>query len=139
MEKSRIGISVTLASTLVYMCALFGNVPLVICAGYIFAAERNKQLKYHAVRALVFVGFLAVISAVISGTTGLIDMANSFLSSVTSSYRLRFPMDIDRLINNAVTAIRNFGLIYLAIMAYKGKNVESKLFNKYFSDDKTGL
>jgi uncharacterized membrane protein len=121
------------------MSALLGDVPLIVCVGYVLIREQSKTLKFHAIRSVVFVGVLAIISAIITSGDGLFSILNTFLSFTGTTFRFAYPLGLGSIVIYAVRIVRSLGLIYMAFLAYSGKDIEIKLFKKYFSDDSMGI
>ena len=139
MERSRIGLSIPLFSALVYICAMFGFMPLVIFAGYILIIEQNKTLKYHAIRSMLFLGILTIINQLVASGNNVFDIFNTFIGFTQTTFRLGYPLGLGRIIDNCVSIVRQIGLIYMALMAYRGKEVEIKLFKAFFTDEDMGI
>jgi|GEM_PF-3691369 len=141
MEKSKIGLSIPVIAGIIYLSALLGYIPLIICAGYALVFEESKLLKRHAVSAIMFVGIIAIISTVlfsiITSILGIFNVPLEWITQLTDykfTFRLAYPFNLDRIISYLLTIIEDAGLIAFAFAAFKGKKA-MKFANKFVPDD----
>ena len=135
MEKTKLGLSIAMAAALLYISGLFGYVPMILCAGYVLLAESSRALKQHAFKLLMFMGVLAVITALVSSLDYAFSILNTIVGWTGISFRFGVPLHLDNIIASAVQIITKIGLAFMALQAYNGKTVEIKAFDKFFPND----
>jgi len=135
MEKTKLGVSVSLAAALLYISGLFGYVPMILCAGYVLLAEPSRDLKQHAFKLLAFMSVLAIITALMSSLDSAFGLINTVVGWTGVSFRFRMPLNVDSIIAYAVQIVTRIGLVFMALQAYNGKTVEIKAFDKFFPNN----
>ncbi|MDO4800272.1 MAG: hypothetical protein Q4A52_07150 [Bacillota bacterium] len=125
MEKTKLGISVSLVGASIYFFGLVSAIPLVILALYVHLREENAWLKRTATKAVVVYLFFAVLS----GLLGLLD--NSF-EIINDLLRLLIGHSLDFSALNIIVSIcstalviaRNLFLLLLGFNALKQKDMK---------------
>lgn len=136
MEKSKLGISISVFAAFMYLGIYAGGyVVAILSVGYVLLKEENEWLKKTGVRALAITVLFSLLFAVI----GLIPDVISCISNVSSIFggmlhcaKVRMfavvLQDISRIAETVV-------FLYLGIQALNGKDVEvpviDKIINKY--------
>ena len=127
MEKSKLGLSIRAFGAIIFLCGLLGYVPLIVCAGYVLLAEENERLKKFAIKAVVFVGLLAVASALIDSLDSVFSILNVPLNEISNSmtsgfsFRFAYPFQLRTILSNAIFIVNKLGLCWFALQAYNGK------------------
>ena len=127
MEKSKLGLSIKVFGAIVFLCGLFGYIPLIICAGYILLAEESEKLKKYAIKAVVFVGILAIASALFFSLDRVFGILNVPLNGISNlmqngfSFRFSYPLGLGTILPGAIYIIEKVGLCWFALQAYNGK------------------
>ena len=134
MEKTKLGLSVTIMGALVYLVALFGGyTPLLLIAGYILIAEENIRLKKTAVTAFL----LAVAFSVLSFVIGLIPDTLSVLISFLEIFGIHdlylpFINNVTNFLYASLSVIKEVAFIFMAGMALLGKLFAPPFVSKFF-------
>jgi len=134
MEKTKLGLSVAICAALVYVSALFGATPLIVCAGYVMIAEQSRVLKQHAIMALVFFSVMAILSVLIGSLNDVFRFLNIIVGWTDTDFRFGLPLNLDGLLRTAIEIVSNVGFVVLAFLAFNGKQLKVKLFEKYCVD-----
>ena len=134
MEKTKLGLSVSIMGAFVYLVALFGGyTPLLLIAGYILIAEESIRLKKTAVTAFL----LAIAFSVLSFLIGLIPETLSVLISFLEIFGVRdlyfsFINNVTNFLYASVTVIKEVAFIFMAGMALLGKLFAPPFVSKFF-------
>lgn len=134
MEKTKLGLSVTFMSALVYLVALFGGyTPLLLVAGYILIAEESILLKKTAVTAIV----LAIVFSALSFVIGLIPETLSVLISFLEIFGIHdlyipFINNVANFLYATLSVLKEVAFIFIAGMALVGKPFVPPFISKFF-------
>ncbi|MCL1844021.1 MAG: hypothetical protein FWF79_09425 [Defluviitaleaceae bacterium] len=120
MEKTKLGISISLLGGGMYFIGLIGGlVPLLIVAGYVMIVEENQWLRRVAVKAVAVVLMFGVLSQVVS----LFSDSSSFLGNLVHLFdgtiNLLTYNRIITLVNVAISFLRTVILLILGFKALK--------------------
>jgi len=99
MEKTKLGITISLLGAALYFIGLLGITPLVIAAGYVLLFEENQWLKRTAVKAVAIVLFFAILSNFL----GLFSDSSSFLSNLFALFNGSINLSV---VNRLITLVR---------------------------------
>lgn len=132
MEKSKLGISVSLLGALTFLSGYFGITVLVLVAGYILLREENASLKKNAVGTIVLYLAFAALGLCISLLDGVFNLFNFGGWMYEYAYTFydiwnSFISCLNTLVNIAEKVI--FGL--LALFALLGKEVKIPVIDKF--------
>ncbi|MBR2407748.1 MAG: hypothetical protein IKB07_02210 [Lachnospiraceae bacterium] len=132
MEKSKLGISVSLFGALTFMSGYFGISVLVLVAGYILLREENASLRKNAVGTIVLYLAFAALSlciGLLSNVISLFNFSNWMYEYAYTFYDIwnSFISCLNTLVNIAEKVI--FGL--LALFALLGKEVKIPVIDKF--------
>ena len=128
MQKSKLGMSISLLGVLLFLSAFLGAIPFFLVAGYILINEENQWLKSSAIKAVViYLAFLVIpmIINLIWGSGSLIGLLESFVG-IFATFRINVPF-IDRLFSfilSAISIVRTFVFLAFAGMAIKQKTIK---------------
>ncbi len=125
--KTKLGISVSLMSALVYFGGLFGGyVVLALLAGYVLLKEEDTWLKRATIKSIVICVGCSLLNSVI----GLIPNLYGIFSSLLSVFGAEMPgaalVSLANFLQYVVTFVKTVALLYLGIGA---------LLNKYAAKD----
>ncbi len=136
MQKTKLGISVSLLGAAIYFTSLFsGYLVPVILTGYVLLFEENNWLRKNAVKAVSLMVFFSFIVVVIN----LIPNAISFIDYVASIFGgnvyIAFISSLVNAITSAIDIIEKVLFIGLGLKALNQGNISlpvvDKLINKY--------
>ena len=134
MEKTKLGLSVTIMGALVYLVALFGGyTPLLLIAGYILIAEESIRLKKSAVTAIL----LAIAFSVLSFVIGLIPETLSILISFLEIFGVHdlyipFINNVTNFLYATLSVLKEVAFVFMAGMALLGKLFAPPFVAKFF-------
>lgn len=118
MQKTRLGISVGLAGTIMYFMCLFGGyIPALIFFGYILLVENNPWLRKTSAKALLLLIAFSLISTLIGFIPDLIAFLNSILTIFDEYVSLTIVTKLLTVITNAISIIRTVIFLILGIKA----------------------
>ena len=123
MEKTKLGLSVSLVGAIIFLAALYGGyTPLLLVAGYVLIVEESTQLKKTAVTACL----LAIAFSLLSFLIGLIPELLSVLISllqIFGVYDLHFSFinNVTNFLYTALSVIKEVTFVFLAGLAALGK------------------
>lgn len=129
--KTKLGISVSLMSALLYFGGLFGGyVVLALLAGYVLLKEEDIWLKRAAVKSIV----ICIGCSVLTSAIGLIPNLYGIFSSLLSVFGADMPgaalVTLANFLQYVVTFVKTVVLLYFGIGA---------LLNKYAAKDPLDL
>jgi len=125
MEKTRLGITISLLGGALYFVGLLGIIPLVILAGYVLIFEENAWLNKVAVKAVAVVIFFAVLS----GAVGLIGDVSSFIVNFVNLFTTGFTLaTLNRIVSLLQTAISFARVSLLILMGLSAMKMGDKSF-----------
>ena len=82
MEKTKLGITISLFGGALYFIGMVSIFPLVLLAGYVLLMEENQWLKRVAVKAVAVVLFFAVLQNLV----GLLSDSSSFIFNIAALF-----------------------------------------------------
>jgi len=119
MEKTKLGITISLLGGALYFIGLLGIIPLVIAAGYVLVMEENQWLKRVAIKAVAVVLFFAILSNIV----GLVADSSSFLNNIVSLFNgtinLATVNRIVSILRNIISFLSTLSLLLLGFKAMK--------------------
>jgi len=123
MEKTKLGITISLFGGGLYFLGLMGIIPIVVAAGYVLLCEENQWLRRVAVKAVAVVLFFAIVSAFV----GLFSDATLFLSNLWRVFDnllnvSRFNAGVS-VVQTVVTVLRTLCLLMLGFRALKMRDI----------------
>lgn len=125
--KTKLGISVSLMSALLYFSGLFGGyVVLALLVGYVLLKEDDTWLKRAAVKTIVICVGCSLLSSVIGLVPNLYGIFNSLLSVFGANMPGAALVSLANFLQYVVTFVKTVVLLYFGIAA---------LLNKYAVKD----
>ena len=119
MEKTKLGISISVVGAGLYFIGMMGIVATIIAAGYVLLFEENQWLKRVAVKAVAVVLFFAILSQALS----LFSDGSLFISTLAALFNGSVSLIA---INRIITLVRitisvasTFTLLALGFKALK--------------------
>jgi hypothetical protein len=123
MEKSTLGISISLLGAGLYFISLISIIPLVIMAGYVLLFEQNEWLRTAAVKAVAIVVFFSVLTTLIGLLSNSSSLLNDLVVLFTGSIDLSIVNRILSIFRAALSILQNILLLMLGFSALKQGNV----------------
>lgn len=136
MEKTKLGISVSLFGALIFTAAFFGGyLPSIIVLGYVLLFESNEWLKKSAVKAVATLAVFSFVTAVIGLVPDAINWIAGVINTFGASLRFEFINDVFSDIKGIISILKDLvflGLIFKALNQGTIKlPVVDDLINKY--------
>ena len=98
MEKTKLGISVSLAAALLYFLGLINMVALIVAVGYVLIAEKDQWLRKAAVQSLAITLGYQIISSVLGVGNRLFGFINDIIQNFVYSFHIGYPLNIDSIL-----------------------------------------
>ena len=128
MEKTKLGISVSLAAALCWLLGYYGGLVITgLFAGYILLKEENEWLKKSALKVVVLTLAFSVLNTVIYLLPNLLNIVSSFLEIFRVSFYLSFIDRIMNFISNVVSIIKLVVFALMTVMALGNKDTKLPL------------
>lgn len=130
MEKTKLGISVSLLAAFAFLSGYFGLTAVAVVCGYILIREENVQVRKSAVYTIFFTvafALLALALAVLSNFLNVIDV-NSWMYDVTFFQVIK---TIIRFFNNVLALLENVVYGLLALFSFLKLKVELPFLDKF--------
>jgi len=116
MEKTKLGITISLLGGALYFIGLAGMIPLIIAAGYVLVVEENEWLKRVAVKAVGVVIFFTILTSLLN----LLGNSTSFLSQLVSLFRGSINLaDVNNVIAILRTVLAFLQTLTLLLLGFK--------------------
>ena len=112
IEKTKLGISVSLFGAVLYFLGLFSILPVILFAGYALLCEQNAWLRKTAVKAVGIVIFFTVLSAIL----GLVSDAQNVLQNIIAIFSLSINLNVLHQIMSICQTVLSFMQSLLLIM-----------------------
>ena len=133
MEKTRLGLSVSVASALCFLLCLFGGyTPALLFAGYVLLREENSGLKKTAVASVLIMVAFSAVNMIIGLLPDIINVLESLVVIFGGYLGIHFVDSLANFLYNVLTLARIVVFAGLAYMAYKGKQVKLSFIDKLF-------
>ncbi|HAX73124.1 MAG TPA: hypothetical protein DCY20_06335 [Firmicutes bacterium] len=137
MQKTQLGMPVTIVATTLYLLGLINYVCLLVMVGYVLLYERDEWLRKCAIKSVVFIlcfGFLNVVFRMGNDVLGVL---NGFLTWFDAPFQLVWPFNINVILQNALNFIQSILLMLLGFKALHHKDLKlpivDKIMNQYMS------
>ena len=136
MQKTRLGVSVGMLGAAVCLSCLFGGyLSSIVLAGYILLFEENEWLKKNAIKAVVLMMSLSLLTVGIRLIPDAIGFIGSIFAVFGGSLHLSVVNGIIAVVLNAVDIIETVLFIILGVKALDQGSVSvpvvDKLISKY--------
>lgn len=131
MQKTKLGISIGMLSTVVYFTALFGGyTPLFLLAGYILLIEQNDWLKRVCFKAVILLMTFSALSVVINLIPQVLGCISSFISIFRGYFSYGAVSSFIDVIQSILSIVKVVLFLMLGLKAYKMQDVKiSKVDN----------
>lgn len=128
MQKTKLGLSVGLLTSLLFFSGLMSNLIVFLVAGYILLVEENEWLRKAAVKAMVIVALFAVAQGMI-GVLGDLFLA---VSSITRElpfigFKVEIPLGLDNSLSYLLRAAESIVLILSGYKALSQGTMKLKI------------
>ena len=138
MEKTKLGISVSLAAALLYFLGLINMVALIVAVGYVLIAEKDQWLRKAAVQSLAITLGYQIISSVLGVGNRLFGFINDIIQNFVYSFHIGYPLNIDSILLGLAGLLQAVLLLVLGFMALAHKDFNLPLVGD-FADKHLGL
>ena len=122
MEKTKLGISVSLAAALLYFLGLINMVALIVAVGYVLIAEKDQWLRKAAVQSLAITLGYQIISSVLGVGNRLFGFINDIIQNFVYSFHIGYPLNIDSILLGLAGLLQAVLLLVLGFMALAHKD-----------------
>lgn len=134
MEKTKLGLSVPVASALVYLLMLFGGYTGGLLAiGYILLWEENEGLKKHAITALLVAVSVSTVNILIGLLPEVVDVLQIFASLFNSYMEASAVSSLTGILYALLSLVKTVVFLMLALNAYKGRYVKLGFIEKFLN------
>lgn len=134
MEKTKLGLSVPVASALVYLLMLFGGYTAGLLAiGYILLREENEGLKKHALTTLLVAVCISVINLLIGVLPDVVDLFRTFAAIFDEYVEGGAVSSLSGLLYAVLSLAKTVVFLVLAWKAYKGRYVKLGFIEKFLN------
>lgn len=131
MEKTKLGISVELASALMFLLCLFGGyIPALVFGGYLLLNEENIWLKKNALGALILLVLFSSVLYLIDLVPGVIYVIDDFVGLFGGSCQAGGLKSFISLLNNALSILKTALFLFFSLRVLKGKNIKLPFVQK---------
>lgn len=135
MEKTKIGVSVAIASAAVYLLVLFGGyTAALLLLGYIFLCEQSKDLKVSVLTAVAVALAYSVGNTLLNLPTNLVAILDNFLSLFKIYVSMNDIYNFFNLLTNIWSLIKTVALVLLSVFAFIGKPVQLGFIKKIVAE-----
>ena len=136
MQKTKLGITVSLFGAALYFIGLINFLGLIILAAYVLLFEENEWLKRTAVKAVTIVVTFSLIRIVFVFSNDIFGFINNIIHWFDSSSSISWPLKLDSLVLNIVNALEKLVLFILGLKAFSQSSLSvgpiDKVVNKNF-------
>lgn len=134
MEKTKLGLSVPVASALVYLLMLFGGYTAGLLAiGYILLREENEGLKKHALTTLLVAICISVVNLLIGVLPEVVDLFRTFAAIFDEYVESGAVSSLSGFLYAALSLAKTVVFLVLAWKAYKGRYVKLGFIEKFLN------
>ena len=124
MEKTKLGISVTLAVALLYFLGFYGGYVIVsIAVGYILLKEEHAGLKKDALRVLLMMILFSLLGTAVNLIPSVLNLFSNLLEVFNVHYYFTFFQRVFDLLATALALLRTVAFVLAGLAAVFGKSV----------------
>ena len=132
MEKSKLGIPVTLVAAAAWLFGLYnGYLLTAILVGYVLLAEESVWLKKTCLKVLVLMLGFSVAFTVLDLLPNLLSILYSFLEIFNVHIYLSFVHDVFNFFSQILSLVKTLVFIALGITAVMGKSVKLPVIDNF--------
>lgn len=136
MQKTRLGISVGLFGTLLYMAGLYGGYLItILLAGYVLLFEENEWLKKSAIKAVALMVLFSVVSSLIYLLPNVVNFIGDVIGVFGGGFYFSWLSNLANTIQSALNIIETILFIGLGVKALNQGDIAvpvvDKLIGKY--------
>lgn len=125
MQKTKLGLSIGMLSTVIYLVALFGGyTPLLLLVGYVLLFEQNDWLKRVCFKAVAVLFAFSVATTFISLLPEAIGVIADLASIFGGYFSYSVVSSIVSALISALSIVKVILLLMLALKAYKIRDVK---------------
>jgi len=119
MEKTRLGVTISLMGGALYFVGIMGIIPLVILAGYVLLMEGNQWLRRVAIKAVAVVLFFTILSSIVTLVGESSALLNNIVMLFNGTINLGTVNRIIAITRNVITILQVLFLLLLGFKAMK--------------------
>ena len=135
MQKARLGVSVGLLGSAMYLISLFsGFLPAVVLAGYVLLCEQNVWLKRCAVMAVSLLVFFSLLQAPFQLIPNTSSMVNNLIFTLSGGLGALSTATVFTTIAGSVEIIKKVIFIILGIKALKQKTIAVPVIDRLIQE-----
>ena len=125
MQKTKLGLSIGMLSTLIYLVALFGEyTPLLLLVGYVLLFEQNDWLKRVCFKAVAILVAFSIATALVDLVPDVIGIIADLVSIFDERFSYSAVSSIVSALKSALSVVKTILLLMLALKAYKIRDVK---------------
>lgn len=133
MEKTRLGLRVSVVGAATYLVFLFGGyAPGLLLAGYILLCETNTRLKTAALTATAATVAVSAVNALVGLIPGSYSILDSLVSIFGANMRSHFLNNLANFFYNVLSVAKTVVFGWLALREALDKPVSLKPIEKLF-------
>ena len=135
MQKARLGVSVGLLGSAMYLISLVsGFLPAVVLAGYVLLCEQNVWLKRCAVKAVALLVFFSLLQAPFQLIPNTSSMVNNLIFTLSGGLGALSTATVFTTIAGSVEIIKKVIFIILGIKALKQKTIAVPVIDRLIQE-----
>lgn len=125
MEKTKLGISVSLLAAAVCLLGYFGGYVITgLLVGYILLKEENEGLKKLSVKVILVMLVFSVLSTLIGLIPSLENLISSFIQIFDADFYTQFADRVFNFLYNVLSLLKTVVFLLLGYSALTGKTVK---------------
>lgn len=122
MQKTKLGISVTLMVAVLYFLGLYGGYIITgILVGYILLKEEDQGLKKEAVRVLLLMLLFSLLSTALSLVPSVLNIITNLLEVIDVHIYFTFFHSVFDVLISLVSLVKTVAFVLLGLAAVFGK------------------
>lgn len=138
MQKTKLGISVTLMVAALYFLGLYGGYVIAgILVGYILLKEEDALLKKEAVRVLLLMLLFSLVGTALNLIPNILSIFSSLLEIINVHFYFSFFHRVFDVLGSVLSLLKTVAFVALGLAAVFGKNVKlpviDPLIEKYMN------
>lgn len=131
MEKSKLGISVSLLAAAVCLLGYYGGYVITgLLVGYILLKEENEWLKKLSVTVVVVMLSFSILSTAVSLIPNVLNVGYSFIQIFNGDFYIYFIDRIFNFLSNVLSICKMAVFLLLSYFALTGKDINIPVLDK---------
>lgn len=138
MQKTKLGISVTLMAAALYFLGLYGGYVITgVLVGYILLKEEDTGLKKEAVRVLLLMLLFSLVGTALNLVPNILSIFSGLLEIINVHYYFSFFHNVFGVFSSVLSLLKTVAFVALGLAAVFGKSVKlpviDPLIEKYMN------